>query len=195
MHNPDSNQKQSHSGWLRRFFGKEGDTDIVSKEFAGPPEASRKVQIKLAPRGLKVLVVDDDTFFLRRARQTLESQGFEVITVADGSEAIALVRNERIDAMILDVHLQQDVSGVPWNGYNIMALLRQINTTKNLPIIITTIGDPVKGTRESHAAGATSFFHKGSNQSYLATLVNRAVARRRPAAGPKSGEFDTGFRF
>jgi len=195
MQNPDLNQKQSHSGWLRKFFGKEGDTDIVSEEFAGQPETTQKVQIKLASRGLRILVVDDDQIFLNRARHTLESQGFEVITVADGSETIALVRNERIDAMVLDVHLQQDVSGVPWNGYNIMALLRRINTTRNLPIIITTIGDPVKGTRESHAAGATSFFHKGSNQSYLATLVDRAVARRRPAAGPKSGEFDPSFRF
>lgn len=52
-----------------------------------------------------VLVVDDDREMVELLRELLTSEGYEVITAANGAEAYRHVRDPRCRAMLLDLHM------------------------------------------------------------------------------------------
>ena len=51
----------------------------------------------------KILVVDDDPDILDMLTMVLESQGYEVVTARDGIEALANLKAENPDLLILDL--------------------------------------------------------------------------------------------
>ena len=64
---------------------------------------------RLAGRGRTVLVADDERILRETVRDLLERLGFEVITAADGAEAVALFRqhHESIAAVLLDLTMPE----------------------------------------------------------------------------------------
>jgi DNA-binding response OmpR family regulator len=58
----------------------------------------------------RVLVIDDSRFTSTLVREQLEERGYEVSVSSSGREGLELVRQERFDAVILDLILP-DVSG------------------------------------------------------------------------------------
>jgi DNA-binding response OmpR family regulator len=53
----------------------------------------------------KILVIEDDLNLLATLRYNLRKEGYEVVTAADGSEALETARREKPDLLILDVML------------------------------------------------------------------------------------------
>src|ERR1043165_8886949 len=89
----------------------------------------------------KILVVDDDAIIIRTLSFKLKSNGYDVLTAVDGSEAVATVRREKPDLILLDLSFPPDVAfggGVPWDGFLIMDWVRRIEELKHTPIIIIT---------------------------------------------------------
>jgi len=63
----------------------------------------------------KVLVVDDEESILRLVSYSLEREGYEALTAADGNEALATIEAERPDLVILDLMLP-GVDGLRFAG-------------------------------------------------------------------------------
>ena len=78
---------------------------------------------------LKVLVVEDEPVLLETLAYNLAKQGYEVLTAADGYQAIALARKERPALLILDLMLP----GV--DGFEVCRILRQ---EMSVPILMLT---------------------------------------------------------
>ena len=57
------------------------------------------------PKLTKVLVVEDEPQILRLIELELKYEGYDVITSADGKEALALVREHNPDLILLDCML------------------------------------------------------------------------------------------
>ena len=148
-------------------------TDTKSMVMPAPksaPGANRKDKT--------VLVVDDDPLFLKIVSVQLQSGGYDVVTAADGSEAIQAARQKRPDLVVLDVNLPQDVTGVPWDGMRLISWMKRFEDLKNIPVIMVTAGDPTKYTRLALGAGATAFFHKRMEQAHLLTMVGHTLSRK-----------------
>jgi CheY-like chemotaxis protein len=60
------------------------------------------VEIKSKQR---ILVVDDDPRIVRFIRSSLIARGYEVVTAANGNEALEMVQEEQPDIMLLDIFL------------------------------------------------------------------------------------------
>lgn len=60
----------------------------------------------------KVLIVDDDPDFLLVCRLILEAEGYEVREAANGDQALASMRQERPDLVLLDVMISTVLEGV-----------------------------------------------------------------------------------
>lgn len=178
--------QESHTSWFRRIFGKASPAPDMSAPAPAPAAATKKPS-----RHQKVLVVDDDPLFLKLAGTQLEHEGFDVITAKDGCEAIEIARKQKPNLMLLDVNLPQDFAGVAWDGFRVISWMKRFDSLKNIPVVMTSGGDPAQNTRAALSSGATAFFHKRMSQSHLLTLVNHTLMRR-PAASAKSGE--TGFQ-
>ena len=79
----------------------------------------------------KILVVDDDPDILDALTMILESQGYQVVTARDGIEALANLKAERPDLMILDLLMPKmdgfavckELQDPRWSKYREMPIL------------------------------------------------------------------------
>lgn len=80
----------------------------------------------------KVLVVDDEIHIIHVVAIKLRSNGYEVITASNGSEAFELALSQCPDIVVTD--LQMPVM----DGMELVEKLRQCPQTKDIPIIMLT---------------------------------------------------------
>jgi CheY-like chemotaxis protein len=128
----------------------------------------------------KILVVDDDAVILKTMSLKLASRGCAVVTARDASEAIAALRDEQPDLVILDISFPPDIANgglVTWDGFQIMSWLRGLVEAGNIPFILITGGDPAQYKPRALAEGAVAFFHKPIEHDDLLRVVERAMSR------------------
>jgi DNA-binding response OmpR family regulator len=77
-----------------------------------------------------VLIVDDDAAIRESLRKVLHGEDYEVISAANGQEAIETLRSEKVDLMLLDLGLPVK------DGWGTVIWLAQVNP--RLPVIIIT---------------------------------------------------------
>jgi DNA-binding response OmpR family regulator len=81
----------------------------------------------------RILLVDDDSDIRDSLRIILEKNGYTVKTAGNGREAVAALRNETPDLMILDIMMATDTE-----GFDLAYELKNSPDFENLPIIILT---------------------------------------------------------
>ena len=82
---------------------------------------------------VKILVVEDEPSLIFTLRDTLESEGYQVIISEDGEQALELVKEHTPHLMILDIMLPGK------SGYDICREVRELKYT--FPIIMLTAKD------------------------------------------------------
>jgi twitching motility two-component system response regulator PilH len=80
----------------------------------------------------KILVVDDSPSELRLMQSALEGHGYEILTAADGEQALRQALEQHPDLIVLDVILPKR------NGYQVCRQLKQAPATKGIKIIMVT---------------------------------------------------------
>jgi CheY-like chemotaxis protein len=60
----------------------------------------------------KILVVDDDPDFVEIMRTILEANDYKVVTAANGEQALAQVKAQRPDLMLLDIMMSSVLDGL-----------------------------------------------------------------------------------
>ena len=80
-------------------------------------------------RDIRLLIVDDNVATRYALRKRLERHGYDVLEAGTGTDGLALIESEAIDALILDVNLP-DMS-----GFDIVRILRADTRTALLPVI------------------------------------------------------------
>ena len=82
----------------------------------------------------KILVVDDDPDILDAVTMILESQGYKVVSARDGIEALANLKAEKPDLMILDLLMPK------MDGFAVCKELQDPRWSKyrSIPILILT---------------------------------------------------------
>jgi DNA-binding response OmpR family regulator len=132
----------------------------------------------------KVLVVDDNEVIVKTTSVKLKSAGFQVLTALDGAEAVALVRRENPDLILLDIGFPPDIGGVPWDGFRIMEWLRRVDRSKKIPIIVITGASNEKDKERALAEGASAFLYKPLDYDELIKLVRATMREAATEARP-----------
>lgn len=123
-----------------------------------------------------ILVLDDDQDILLSARLLLKQHGYIARTEQDPRQIPALLRQERFDAILLDMNYTQDAS----SGREGFYWLEQILGLDPLAVVvlITAYGDVEMAVR-AMKAGAVDFVMKPwQNEKLLATLSAAVLLRR-----------------
>jgi DNA-binding response OmpR family regulator len=123
----------------------------------------------------KILVVDDNEVIVKTTTVRLTRAGFQVFTALDGSEAVALVRKEKPDLILLDLGFPPDLGGVPWDGFRIMEWLRRVDESKKIPVIVITGGAGDKDKEKALGGGAVAFLYKPLDYDELLKLVHATL--------------------
>ncbi|WAC67082.1 response regulator [Agrococcus sp. SL85] len=123
---------------------------------------------------MKVLVADDDPQIVRALRLTLQSVGYEVVTVADGAEAIRLTTSEHPDILMLDLGMPR-LDGVE--------VIEAVRGWSDVPILVVSGRTGSADKVEALDAGADDYVTKPfAIDELLARL--RALGRRRGSGEP-----------
>lgn len=119
---------------------------------------------------LKVLVVEDEPVLLETLAYNLGKQGYEVLTAADGYQAIALARKERPALLILDLMLP----GV--DGFEVCRILRQ---EMSVPILMLTARSEEVDKVVGLEVGADDYMTKPFSMRELMARVKALLRRER----------------
>ncbi|MBN1485390.1 MAG: GAF domain-containing protein [Chloroflexia bacterium] len=124
---------------------------------------------------LTILVVDDSVDDLIMLSALLRTQGYRVLPARDGSEALALLRRERVDLAIVDV-VMPDL-----DGFEFCQQLRSREHTSWLPVILVTavrseLEDRIRGLD----VGADDFLLKPVQRDILQARI-RSLLRIKAA--------------
>ena len=136
----------------------------------------------------KILIVDDSVIILKAFSTKLRASGYEVITAADGSDAVSTARQHKPDLIILDISFPPDVGhggGVPWDGFLILNWLQRMKMDKTPPVIVVTGADPNQYKARALAAGAYAFFQKPVDLEELLGTIRQALGEA-PNQGSQS---------
>jgi adenylate cyclase len=120
----------------------------------------------------KLLVVDDIPENVRLLEAVLLSQGYDVVTAADGASALAVTEAEQPDLVLLDVLMPQ------LDGYAVCTRLRENEETAVLPVIMVTSSEGEEKIRAIEA-GADDFIPKPFNHHELLTRVRSLLRIKR----------------
>ena len=140
---------------------------------AGPTPGSpgqERVELRHADGSpISVLVVDDEAVLAEMVSMALRYEGWEITTAFDGASAVAAARDNRPDAVVLDVMLP-DMSG--------LEVLRKIRETNpQLPVLLLTAKDTVEDRIAGLTAGGDDYVTKPFSLEEV-VLRLRALLRR-----------------
>jgi len=118
-----------------------------------------------------ILVVDDSLTTREVERTMLIASGYQVLTAADGQEALQLLqRHPQVDLMMTDVEMP--VMG----GFELTQRVRQSERWHDLPIVIVTALDKPAERRRGLEVGAQAYITKQSfQQGALLDVIERLV--------------------
>lgn len=136
-----------------------------------------KSMIKQAHR---VLVVDDDASIRESFRKLLQGEGYQVIAVADGLDAMELCCRDRQRFDLLLVDLQMPLK----NGW--ATLDRLLEVDPGLPVFIVT-GQPYQYAM-AEAAGACALVEKPVDVPALLQTIHDVLAAPASSRHPGSGQ-------
>ena len=119
---------------------------------------------------LKILIVDDEPDALELASFNLKAAGYEVITAADGEEALKRAREHQPALVILDLMLPE-VDG--------LEVCKRLRARWDLPVLMLTARGDATDRIVGLELGADDYLAKPFNPVVLGARVRACLARKR----------------
>ncbi|MET3854361.1 PleD family two-component system response regulator [Rhizobium sp. OAE497] len=113
----------------------------------------------------RILVVDDIPANVKLLEARLVAEYFDVLTAADGYEALAICERNQVDIILLDVMMP----GL--NGFEVCERLKANQKTSHIPVVMVTALDQPADRVRGLKAGADDFLTKPVNDLQLISRV------------------------
>ncbi len=133
----------------------------------------------------RVLVVDDELGFRELMALELSAKGYEVVTAANGDEAVEKAQAQRFDLMISDMTMPRR------GGLDTLSAVKALDASTE--VIMVTGYATLENAVESMRRGAYDFITKPFQMDDLLRLADRALEKRSLSA--KIGELQEINRF
>jgi two-component system, OmpR family, alkaline phosphatase synthesis response regulator PhoP len=117
----------------------------------------------------KILVADDESHILHVVSLKLRNAGFDVLTAADGQEALELAISERPDLLITDYHMPQ------LSGLELCRKLKHDPITAKIPAIMLTARGYDLDLKDTQDSGILRMLSKPFSPRALLTTVNEVL--------------------
>jgi len=124
----------------------------------------------------RVLVADDDRAIRESLQRALGLEGYEVVEVTDGVEALATARRERFDVLVLDVMMPSV------DGLGVCRVLRADGD--GTPILMLTARVETSDRVAGLDAGADDYLPKPFELDELLARLRALLRRAAPDTGP-----------
>ncbi|GIW72285.1 MAG: hypothetical protein KatS3mg102_1827 [Planctomycetota bacterium] len=135
----------------------------------------------------RVLVCDDEASTRDILGTFLRRHGFEVLTAADGDEAVRQAAACRPDLVLLDLMLPRR------DGFTVLAQLRGAEATRRIPVLLISAEPAAEHAATARTLGAAGYIAKPFDLPEVLSQVRAALATGppgsdgRPEAGSGNG--------
>jgi diguanylate cyclase (GGDEF)-like protein/PAS domain S-box-containing protein len=119
------------------------------------------------------LVVDDHETIRHLLRRVLQSQGHTVLTAASGSEALALLRIQSIDLVMLDIMMPE------MSGIEVLERIKANPDTQDIPVLVVSADTDTDKVVTCINLGAEDYLVKPFNAVFVKARVTTSLERRR----------------
>jgi CheY-like chemotaxis protein len=113
-----------------------------------------------------VVVADDDEDILMLVRATLSSGGYDVAVARNGAAALALLRERRPAAVVLDIAMPE------LDGLEVLARLRADPETADLPVVLLSARAQESDVARGYELGASKYVRKPFSPRELKDAVD-----------------------
>lgn len=131
----------------------------------------------------KILIADDDTEVMELLKFTFESEGYTIVSASDGEEALALVKDEHPDIVILDINMPK------LSGFEVCEKIRADGATCLIPVIMLTSYSKTKDRITGLKLGADDYLDKPFEPVEIVARVEGLIKRTKESlsANPLTG--------
>lgn len=120
---------------------------------------------------VNILIVDDSSSARRSLSQAAKDAGFDVRTAIDGVEAITLIEERLPDLVLTDLEMPK------MNGLELVAHLRALENTRDLPIVMVTSRSTEKHKSQAISTGVNSYITKPFTNDDLIYEMHQLLGR------------------
>ncbi|MBV6289784.1 twitching motility response regulator PilH [Pseudomonas aegrilactucae] len=114
----------------------------------------------------RVLIVDDSPTEMYKLTGMLEKHGHQVLKAENGADGVALARQEKPDAVLMDIVMPS------MNGFQATRQLSKDDATKGIPVIIVTTKDQETDKVWGRRQGARDYLTKPVDEDTLIKVLN-----------------------
>ncbi|MBD0364082.1 MAG: response regulator, partial [Coleofasciculus sp. C3-bin4] len=132
------------------------------------PEMIANTESSPANPNKTILVVDDEAPIRELLRQQLSAQGYKLREAKDGRDAIAEVKKQLPDLVILDVKMPQ------MSGFDVAAVLKHNPQTMSIPIIMLSVEEEQE---RGYRLGVDRYLTKPINTQELLNTVRYLLSQ------------------
>lgn len=101
-------------------------------EMAAPEYYKTSEEFRSEAVNYTILLAEDSSFFRRLEREYLEEAGYKVLEAENGKQALDILKEEKVDALISDINMPV------MDGLELISTIRKDESLKNLPAIAVT---------------------------------------------------------
>ena len=116
-----------------------------------------------------LLLVDDDSDFLKGLSMTLGKRGYQVRTADTAEEGLKLAQAQKPDLFLLDVQMPG------MDGYALCAALKQADATFDTPVIFLSARSEAGDMLRGYYAGAHDYLAKPVDLDELFRKVSKLI--------------------
>lgn len=117
-----------------------------------------------------VLVVDDSALFRKMSIDVLEAQGYTVLAAADGSEALEMLENEKVDLLLSDIDMPV------MDGFSLAKAIKDHQKLKALPMVALTSRSNDDDRQKGLSCGYIKYLEKFRREEVVGA-VNELLLR------------------
>jgi CheY-like chemotaxis protein len=125
-------------------------------------------------RQLHILLAEDNPINKKMVERILQKNGQRIKTVSDGAEALAALRQESFDLVLMDVQMPN------LDGFQATGAIRQEEETTgaHMPIIAMTAHAMKEDKERCLAAGMDDYISKPISAEVLLEVIHRLAAKK-----------------
>jgi two-component system, chemotaxis family, sensor kinase CheA len=125
----------------------------------------RRRDVRSAPIGRRVLLVDDSAFFRDMLTPLIRAAGYQVVAVASAAQALAAIRTgPRVDLVVTDIEMPE------MDGFALAAALRENANTAAVPVIGLSAMISTEAIERGRGVGFHDFVAKFDRAGLIAAI-------------------------
>jgi len=127
----------------------------------------------MATKQSKILVVDDNRMNRITLSRSVEQQDHTVSLAEDGQQALALLKSDEFDVVLLDIIMPE------MDGYQVLERIKSNPATRDIPVIVISAVDEIDSAVRCIEIGAEDYLPKPFNPVLLRARLNASLEKKK----------------